>query len=254
MLVDIHSHLLPGVDDGAKDIENSIELAQVAVSEGVEHLILTPHHYNNQYVNHKLDVIKATEKLQRIYDRADINLKVYPSQEIRIHHDLLDNILYKDDYLSLDACGKYYLIEMPTKSVPDYALDLLKEMLQQGMVPVIAHPERNHAFAKDIRLLYQFIEAGCLSQVTSHSYIGFYGGKLRKISQEMIEHNLIHIISSDAHHLEYRPFNMQKAYEQVELDYDSRLAEYFKHNAAAVFNGDDIVTMRPKKKKRFGLF
>ncbi|MGX7075320.1 tyrosine-protein phosphatase [Globicatella sanguinis] len=254
MLVDIHSHLLPGVDDGAKDIENSIELAQVAVSEGVEHLILTPHHYNNQYVNHKYDVIKATEELQRIYDRAGINLKVYPSQEIRIHHDLLDNILYKDDYLSLDARGKYYLIEMPTKSVPDYALDLLKEMIQQGMVPVIAHPERNHAFAKDIRLLYQFIEAGCLSQVTSHSYIGFYGEKLRKISQEMIEHNLIHIISSDAHHLEYRPFNMQKAYEQVELDYDSRLAEYFKHNAAAVFNGDDVVTMRPKKKKRFGFF
>ncbi|HFI0464079.1 TPA: tyrosine-protein phosphatase [Streptococcus suis] len=254
MLYDLHSHLLPGVDDGAPDDETSMELAQLAVSEGIRHLVLTPHHYNNQYVNHKEDVIEATERLNRLYQKAGIDLLVYPSQEIRIQRDLVDNILYRDDYLSLDAQGKYYLIEMPTKSVPDYALELCKALLAQGMTPVIAHPERNHSFAANIRTLYPFIEAGCLAQLTSHSYIGFYGDKLRQISQEMIEHNLIHIIASDAHHIKHRPFNLAAAYRQVEKDYSRELSLYYQRNAQAIFQGQSFKTMRPKLKKRFGLF
>lgn len=254
MLVDIHSHLLPSVDDGAKDIDDSLELARLAVSEGVKKLILTPHHYNNQYVNHKEDVIEATEALQKKYDRAGIPLEVFPAQEIRIQEDLVDNILYKNDYLSLDARGKYYLIEMPTKTVPDYALDVAREMIDNGMIPVIAHPERNHAFAKNIRLLYQFIEMGCLGQLTSHSYIGFYGEKLRQISQEMIEHNLVHVIASDAHNLKNRPFNLKVAYKTLADDYDVKLVKYMQQNTELIFNGESVKRMRPKNKKRFGIF
>ncbi|MBF6977540.1 hypothetical protein IU403_00085 [Aerococcaceae bacterium zg-BR22] len=254
MLVDIHSHLLPGVDDGAQTIDQSIELAQLAVSEGIEHLLLTPHHYNNQYVNHKAEVVEATEALQQIYDKAKVPLRVYPAQEIRIRETLLDDLLYSDDFLSLDSGGRYYLIEMPTKTVPDYALSVLKSVLAAGITPVIAHPERNHEFAKNLRLYYQFIEAGCLGQLTSHSYIGFYGQKLRAISMEMIEHNLVHMVSSDAHHIEKRPFNMKDAYAQLSEDYDERLALYFQQNARAVFNGESVKRMRPKNKKRFGIF
>ncbi|MBS4462478.1 MULTISPECIES: CpsB/CapC family capsule biosynthesis tyrosine phosphatase [unclassified Facklamia] len=254
MLVDIHSHLLPGVDDGAQTIEQSVELAKLAVDEGIQHLLLTPHHYNNQYVNHKDEVIEATEALQDVYDKAKIPLRVYPAQEIRIRETLLEDILYRDDFLSLDSGGKYYLIEMPTKTVPKYALSVLKSLIEVGITPVIAHPERNHEFANNLRLYYQFIEAGCIGQLTSHSYIGFYGQKLRNISMEMMRHNLVHLISSDAHHIDKRPFNMQAAYAQLAEDYDERLAIYFQQNALSVFNGESIKRMRPKNKKRFWIF
>lgn len=253
-LFDLHSHLLPGVDDGAATEEKSIDLARKAVSEGISHLVLTPHHFNNQYVNHKEDVIKATEALQSIYRKLGISLQVFPSQEIRIQEDLGDNIAYSDDYLSLDTKGKYYLIEMPTKTVPKYALDVCKDMISNGMIPVIAHPERNHQFAGNIRTLYPFIEAGCLGQLTSHSYIGLFGDKLRKVSKEMIEHNLVHLIASDAHHIKQRPFNLKEAYQQLEAEYGLRLVEYYQQNAEAIFNGQSFNRLQPKLKKRFGLF
>lgn len=254
MYFDLHSHLLPGVDDGAPDYEASIELARLAVSEGVSHLVLTPHHFNNQYVNHKEDVILATEALQNVYGKVGVDLQVYPSQEIRIQANLVDNILYSDDYLSLDANGHYYLIEMPTKSVPEYALEVCRDLLAMGKTPVIAHPERNHTFAGNIRTLYSFVEAGCLCQLTTHSYIGLYGDKLRKTSQEMIEHNLIHLLASDAHHIKHRPFNVQAAYDLVEREYGLTLSRYYQRNAEAIFHGQEFKTLRPKLKKRFGLF
>lgn len=253
-MIDIHSHLLPGIDDGAQTIEESIVLAKQAVLEGVKHVILTPHHYNHQFINHKYDVIQASEDLQAIYDKEGIALTVYPAQEIRIKETLLDDILYQDDYLSLDEGGKYYLIEMPTKTIPDYALNMVKEMVQNGITPVIAHPERNHVFAKDFKVLRRFIEAGCLGQLTSHSYIGAYGDTLRQISQDMIRQNLVHVIASDAHHITKRPIKMKDAYVQLEKDFDSETVMYFKQNAKDIINGDEIQARVPKRKKWLGLF
>src|SRR5699024_4874834 len=110
MIIDLHSHLIPGVDDGAQTIEQSIELARQAVDEGVEHMVLTPHHRNGKYINYKRDVIKYAEELQKEYDKANVNLKVYTSQEIRLTDQFLDD-LYNDVLLPLDPAGQYYLIE-----------------------------------------------------------------------------------------------------------------------------------------------
>lgn len=253
-MIDIHSHLLPGIDDGAQTIEESIVLAKQAVLEGVEHMILTPHHYNHQFINHKYNVIQAAEELQEIYDKEGIALTVYPAQEIRIKETLLDDILYQDDYLPLDEGGKYYLIEMPTKTIPDYALNLVKDMVQNGITPVIAHPERNHVFAKDLKVLRRFIEVGCLGQLTSHSYIGAYGDTLRQISQEMIRQNLVHVIASDAHHITKRPIKLKDAYEQLEKDFDRDTVAYFKQNSRDIINGDNVQVRESKRKKWLGLF
>lgn len=171
MMIDLHSHLIPGVDDGAEDLDKSLELARLAVSEGVQHMVLTPHHRNGRYLNRKADVLIAVEQLRQDYQAAGIAMKLYASQEIRINEEFFDD-LYNGDLLPLDESGRYYLIEFPTTSIPDYSWSLIKEMLNQGITPVIAHPERNHVFAKDMNLLHQYIEAGCVSQIISSSYVG----------------------------------------------------------------------------------
>ncbi|MBS4761717.1 hypothetical protein KG089_03205 [Carnobacteriaceae bacterium zg-ZUI252] len=250
-MIDIHAHLLPDVDDGAQTIEESIALAKQAVLDGITQMVLTPH-YNQRFINHKDDVITAVEQLQRLYDSQDIPLRVMPSQEIRLTKTLVDDILYGDDYLSLDDTGKYYLIEFPTKTIPDDALSILEELVSQGITPIIAHPERNHVFAKNLKKLRQFIELGCLAQVTSHSYLGTYGEKLRHVSHEMIKQNLVHVIATDAHHSVKRPVILNAAYQQLEKEFNRDTATYFQKNAEDIVLGKDINRRPPTKSNWLG--
>lgn len=255
MIIDLHSHLIPDIDDGAETLENSLELARLAVSEGVEHMVLTPHHRNGRYINKKSDVLAYVKQLRSDYEAAGIAMKVYASQEIRINEQFFDD-LYNDDLLPLDESGKYYLIEFPTASIPDYSWSLITEMINQGITPLIAHPERNHVFAKDMNLLQQYIDAGCLAQITSSSYVGLYGSKLQDICNKMIELNLVHILASDVHHIKHRPINLKRAFEILEEEHGIETVQYFKANAKNIFNGDVVNVRQPlkKRKKWFGLF
>ncbi|WP_124059153.1 tyrosine-protein phosphatase [Vaginisenegalia massiliensis] len=255
MIIDLHSHLLPGVDDGAQTVEQSLELARLGVKEGVKHLVLTPHHRNGQYLNYKADVLHAADALNRIYQENGIELEVYPSQEIRINEKFMDD-LYNDKLLSLDADGKYYLIEFPTASIPDFALPLIDGLCAEGITPVIAHPERNHIFGKDLNRLYEFIELGCLAQLTTSSYAGMFGQKIHDICCQMIERNLVHILASDVHHITGRPFNWQAALQQMQSEYDQEMVDYFMQNARDIFNGDAVKRYKPEKGKKswFKLF
>lgn len=253
MIIDLHAHLLPGIDDGAADYEASLELARLAVDEGVSHMVLTPHHHNGQYINHKKDVEAAVSDLKAIYAKHHVDLKLYAAQEIRITENFLD-YLYNGDLLSLDPSERYCLLEFPTASVPDFALPLLKELVNQGITPVIAHPERNHAFAKNPNLLFEYIDAGCLAQITTSSYVGLYGEKLQVICRELIDLNLVHIFASDVHHIKHRPMNMQAAFGLLEQEYGQGQVAYFKGNARAIFNGDNVAARTPSKKKWFKLF
>lgn len=253
-MIDLHSHLLPGVDDGAQTFEEALYLADLAVKEGIRQLIVTPHHRNHRYLNHGNDVCEATEHLAHYYQQNGISLQIRPAQEIRLNENLLDDI-YSGDVLALDEEGKYFLIEFSTRKVPDYAYPLFKAMIVEGMIPVIAHPERQHIFAKDLNKLYEFIQIGCIGQLTASSYIGAFGSELKRVSQQMIEHNLVHIIASDAHNTTNRLFNMKKAYQQLESEYGKRKAIYFQENARCVWDGEDGQWALPKKKKRwFNLF
>src|SRR5699024_4754402 len=153
-------------------------------------------HRSGAYLNRREDVIKYAKDLQAEYDVADVKLKVYPSQEIRLTDKFVDD-LYNGDLLPLDSAGNYYLIEFPSDRVPSMADEVLKEIIRDGITPIIAHPERNHELVNNLYRLYDFIEMGCLSQITTSSYAGYYGDKLVENSRQIIKHNLAHILASD---------------------------------------------------------
>lgn len=258
MIIDLYSHLIPSVDDGAQTIEQSIELARQAVDEGVEHMVLTPHHRNGKYINYKSDVLEAANTLQEAYKQANVNLKVYASQEIRLTDKFLDD-LYNGELLSLDATGKYYLIEFPSERMPSNAKQVLQELIDDGITPVIAHPERNHELSSNLYLLYELVQMGCLSQITTSSYSGYYSETLVSNSQQMIQYNLAHILASDVHHIKHRPMNVESAFARVEKEYGLKTVQHFKDNARDIFNGDRVNIKKPiqpkrPRKKWFGLF
>ena len=179
-IVDLHCHILPGIDDGSPDLEHSLDLARAAVADGVTHILATPHHLDNNYVNHRTDVIKAVQNFQNELAAEQIALQVFPGQEVHINGDLPQRYA---DLLGADEKKRYMLLEFPHSNVPAYAKRLIFELQKLGTTPIIVHPERNKEIQKDLNILYDFIQHGALAQVTATSYAGGFGDHVADISK-----------------------------------------------------------------------
>lgn len=238
-MIDIHTHLIPNVDDGADSIEETLRLANEAVSEGIRHTVLTPHHNRYWVENRKDDVLQLKKKVEDAINEAGIPLTVSASQEIRMNEEFIEH-LFSNQYLPLDETGKYYLVEFSWSEMPSFAHDYLQQMIDAGITPVIAHPERQRPFIDNPSYLREFIEMGCVSQVTATSIIGGYSEEIRQTALEMIEENLIHTIASDAHNVIERPFNIQAAFTVLDELYGKEYREYLVSNAEKIFNGTEI--------------
>ena len=241
-MIDIHTHLIPNVDDGADSIEETIRLAHAAVEEGIDHAILTPHHNRYWVTNEKDKVLQLTKKVEQAIQKADIPLTVSPSQEIRMNEEFSEE-LFAGNYLSLDGHGKYYLVEFSWRDFPSFARSFLQEMLDANIIPVIAHPERQRPFLDNPDLLKELIDMGCISQVTASSIVGDYTEEIRQAAHEMMEENLIHVIASDAHDTVARPFNLVNALKILENDYGVDYKNYLVNNAEKIYKGQDIKRM-----------
>lgn len=254
MLVDIHCHILPGVDDGAQNIADSLDMARVAVSEGITHILCTPHYNNGDYLNKGDDIIRSVQMLQHELDKEGIPLTLFEGQEVRISGDIVSRIK-KGEILFADLDNRYILIEFPFSTLPLYAEQALFELCSLGYIPVIVHPERNVKFMEDPNRLLPFLDMGCLTQVTNGSYLGLFGKKIQKASKIMIEQNMTHVLSSDAHGISKRGFYMKKAYDMLEKEYGSQKRAEFEQVAKNIVNGDTIrVKPAERYQKKFKLF
>ena len=255
VLVDIHCHILPGIDDGSKDWETSIRLARDAVKDGITHAVCTPHMLNGKYINHKKDVIRLTENFQDMLDDAKIPLTVFPGQEVRISGDL-PKALDDDDILFLDEDGQYMLLEFPSDDVPAYTRDMVFDLMQRGITPIVVHPERNKKILEEPTILQGLIEQGCLVQITASSYMGTFGKKIKEMSRKFIETGQCACFASDAHDLPKRQYQYSEALKKLSKEFGSDLAQQYQDNARALVNGDNVqLDWRPLgKKKKFWLF
>lgn len=238
-MIDIHTHLIPNVDDGADSIKETLRLARAAVEEGITHTILTPHHNRYWVTNEKDKVLKLTKEVEQAIQEANIPLTVSPSQEIRMNEEFSEE-LFAGNYLSLDENGQYYLVEFSWNVFPSFARSYLQEMLDAGIVPVIAHPERQRPFLDDPDLLKELIEMGCISQVTASSIVGDYTEEIRQAAHYMMEENLIHVIASDAHDTIERPFNIVEALKILDKVYGTTYKDYLVNNAEKIFTGQKV--------------
>lgn len=255
-MIDLHCHILPGVDDGAKDMEDSMKMARTAVEEGITHILATPHYKNGHWDNEKRDILPLVEEVQDELDARGIPLTIFPGQEVRINGELMEDIEL-DRIQFIDENNQYVLIEFPTPSIPAYTESLFFEMQRSGVIPVIVHPERNHAVLKDPNILLPFIEKGALAQLTAASYTGGFGKEIQQVSTKLIEADLVHFIASDAHNVKSRSFHMRAAFDKLEKEYGSDKVEAYHQITKDLVNGEVIVAPTPsevKRKKFFGLF
>ncbi|MGX7393454.1 tyrosine-protein phosphatase [Carnobacterium mobile] len=255
-MIDLHCHILPGIDDGAKDIEDSIDMARAAVAEGITHILATPHYKNGHWDNEKKDILVLVDELQEELDARDIPLTIFPGQEVRINGELFED-LAEEKIQFIDEGNQYVLIEFPTPSIPAYTESLFFELQKEGITPIIVHPERNRAVLKNPNVLLPFVEKGALAQLTAASYTGGFGKSIQKVSKQLVEANLVHFIASDAHNISSRSFHMKEAFRKLEKEFGREKVNEYQQVTKDLVNGEVIVspTARTVKQPKFlGLF
>ncbi|MBG9981834.1 hypothetical protein HZY86_01750 [Aerococcaceae bacterium DSM 111020] len=246
MFVDIHSHILPGIDDGAVDYEDVRAMAEQAVQEGITHLIATPHYRKLNWFNKKDMIIELTQEVQAFLDQEQISLQVLPSQEIHVTDHLIDDLL-DNQVLSLDPSGQYYLLEFPSRKLPSNASDLVSAVIEMGYTPVIAHVEKQQTLVDDMNILAEWVEKGALAQLTAKA---ISDPDESAICREFIDLDLVHFIASDAHNTAQRSFHIQEAFQTIQRDYSVEKAAYFAKNSIHLLKGEVIEAPLPQRKKK----
>lgn len=256
-MIDIHSHILPFMDDGASDWKAALAMAQDACKDGISTVVATPHHANGVYMNPAPSIEQAVQLLNERLQQAAIPLLVLPGQEIRLYGDLLMDL--EQGQLLTIAGSRYILLEMPSSRVPRNTEETCHELIIQGFVPVIAHPERNAEIAENPAKLERLVELGALGQVTAQSLAGVFGSKLQKLSLDLCRRNAVHMIASDAHDSQHRPFGLSEAYAVVSKELGPEVSDGYRQNSQRMIANEELIraiyTGSGKKlHKMFGLF
>lgn len=248
-LIDIHTHILPEIDDGAGSLEEALELAEQAVRNGIRTVVATPHHYARGYYSDAEQIKLDTNKLNDELYKRNIPLEVLTGQEVRVYDRLLEDL--EAGRLATIASSPYLLVEFPSSNVPSQVDELFHELRLLDVTPIIAHPERNRELADNHDLLEQLVEAGALAQLTSSSVCGTMGRKLQKLSLEMCKRGLVHFVASDAHHAKTRPFDLAQGYEAIGKHLGQAFVDYYQLNAERLIGGHSIQREIPAAKRRF---
>lgn len=253
-VIDIHSHILPGIDDGAKTEEESLAMALDAVAQGITTVIATPHHKNGKYENKHENIKLHVSILNELLEKANIPLTLLPGQETRLNGDMLVDIR-NNELLTLNDT-KYLFVEFPYGQVASYSSQVLFELQIAGYIPIIVHPERNAELIQHPNKLFEFVKQGALTQVTAGSVVGNFGRKIQKFSHQLIEANLTHFIASDAHNTGSRCFLLEDALMEVRKKFGTDCFYMFLENSQLLVDNMTVIRDQPsliQRKKLLGL-
>lgn len=246
-MIDIHAHVLPGVDDGATDLAMSLEMCALASDQGITTLVATPHYWPGVYWSCRQDILKKTVFLNCELQQRGNRLKVLPGMEvfldIDVHKRVSDGAI-----VTINDTGKYLLVELPWHSLPPYTEIILCRLQTMGITPILAHPERNSKIINEPGLLYGFLEKGILVQVTAASLTGAFGKSVQDTTRLLLEHEWAHFIASDSHDPVKRPYLFTEAVAIAEKFLGKeRVQALVLENPLKVIEGTPIIPGQPKK-------
>lgn len=232
-MIDIHYHLLFGLDDGPRTIEDSLELAEASIAEGVTHIVCTPH-ANYQYA-FRPEANK--EQLLLLNERLGGRLTLGLGCDFRLTYDNIEDALRNRAKYTINN-GQYLLVEFPQFAIPPFISEHLYQFNASGIVPIITHPERNPVLVAQPNRMIAWVRGGCLIQVTAASITGRFGKRAAAMSDYLIRQNWVHFIASDAHSLSCRPPAMREAYKILRSRYGEDAANRLciQNPRAAFFN------------------
>lgn len=259
-MIDTHSHVLPLVDDGSQDIEESLEMIRQSAESGVKILVVTPHanqkgRFENYYRN---DLKQKFRDLKAAVEAAGIKIRLVFGMEIFCTMDLVE--ILDNGMLCGMNCSDYYLIEFPFEADLGFMYRCINQVFDAGGIPVIAHPERYVEIQKDPGILYDWIQEGVCTQVNKGSIFGSFGPSARRAVELMYAYDLVSCVGSDAHGTEVRTTDMSMLKDYLIENYGPEyMKKVTRDNAFLMLKNEDIPThgvrvspqeLAPQPKKR----
>ena len=233
-MIDIHSHILPAVDDGAQNLADALELLQLAQDDGVTTQYLTPHMRPPRYVNEAEALRREFDTFAKLVADKGFSIKLHLSAEVRVGPEIMP-LLQRDDFPWLGQWQgkKAFLLEMPHGQVPTGTINLINWLLQRDILPVIAHPERNREFQSNIKLVEQYVQAGCLMQITAASLLGKFNDTSERAAIQLLENDLVTFMATDSHNNFHRPPDLNAGYERAKEFVSEEKARSYVYDAPA---------------------
>lgn len=250
-MIDLHCHILPGLDDGAADVPESIAMARQAVADGIRTVAATPHSLNDVYHNPVKEVVRQVKYMQAIFRSEGLDLDLRPGSDAHICTRMGERVA-AGEASTLDLNGRYILAEFPSQVIPAESRNELFQLQLMGITPVITHPERNLVFQNRPDFLYELVQMGCPIQITAMSITGEMGAAAMKCAHQLLKRRLVHVIASDAHSARYRPPVLSPALAIAAriLDDEAAAVEMVTRNPAAIIAGEALALPEPRRRIR----
>jgi len=243
-MIDIHTHIIPSVDDGSSSLEESLTILKMCRDDGVNAIVATPHVFHagiftdfgemqHQVFRQKFEELKQNARIHRI------EIEILPGAEVFFATDLREKLGNHRELLTINN-SDYFLMEFPADVVYEGSKEYIFDLVTDGFIPIICHPERNLIFQQNPRLLYQILQAGALSQADVGSFRGDFGISAQAAAMKFLKHNLVHVIASDCHDTKNRPPGLSFIYKHMpEIDKE-KIDLLVEHVPLAVVN-DNVV-------------
>lgn len=250
-MIDMHSHIINGIDDGSKSIEMTINMLKKAEQSGTTDIIATPHFMRGRFEVEYNEVLKKVEELKGISRENNIDINIYAGQEVYYSRNLLE--YYNDKIIGTINNSKYMLIELPMLEFNiEEVINTIYELQIRGITPIIAHPERYKPFIKKPSMINALIKEGMLFQLNAGSIAGDFGKDVKKTATKYLEYNIYSVIGSDAHRDRGRDTDMGEALNILEVH---KKEEFINNGRAILENKDvDFKGTTVKEKKFLGIF
>jgi protein-tyrosine phosphatase len=205
-MIDIHHHLIYGVDDGSDDLETSVQMVEMAAADGITHIVCTPHAVARYPYQPEVNAEHLAALRERVGDKVKLGLGC----DFHLSFENIDDALANPHKYTLNGLN-YLLVEFPDAMISPKMTDVFHEMTVAGILPIITHPERNLTLQRKPERMNEWLEQGCLVQVTANSLTGRFGRRAQEMGIQLIEQGIVHFLATDAHDLESRPPILSKA-------------------------------------------
>lgn len=213
-MIDLHTHILPGIDDGVKTEDESVEFARMAVADGVTTIVATPHCKDGFYENRRAAVLEGVARLRVRLERDGVALRLEPGAEVHICPELPERV--RDGRApTLADNGTTLLLELSLSQYPVELENLVFQLRLAGILVLLAHPERIRYFQDDSTRYEALVAQGVWGQITTGSVLGLFGSDVREYSDELLSKGLVHVVASDAHNTRGRPPVLGQAVEAI---------------------------------------
>lgn len=201
-MIDLHCHMLPGMDDGAPDLGTALDMARMSIADGITHVACTPHILPGLYHNTGDQIRAAVAAFESELKQQHLNLTIFSGADAHICPNFVANL--KSGHIPTLGSSRYVLVEPPHHTAPQRVEQFFFEVIAAGYVPILTHPERLHWINSHYELMHRLVSNGVWMQLTSGSICGSFGKAAQYWSERMLDEGLVHILATDAHDMRRR--------------------------------------------------